>query len=739
MTYRSPHQPDLIIRMLAACTAILIAAFAVWRPSVATAADEAALITVLKSDAGQFEKATACRELSRIASAQAVPALAALLTDAQLAHMARYALETIPDPAASQALRDSLAKVDGRLLIGVMGSLGVRRDADAVEPLARRLSSAEQDVAQAAARALGQIGTVAAADALQAALNQAPAAIQPALCEGLFRCAETLAAEGQAGVSLAIFDRLRTLTTAARPIRVAALRGAILGRQNEGIALLLEALRGTDRPLTAAAVRTAMEMPGGQVTAALAAELPKLPADKQQLIIGALGQRGDAAAGPALLDIAIHGEPAVRLAAIRNLTRLGDANALSLLAELALSDQPELASAARESLGSFPGRDADAVIFGMLGHRDARVRGLAVEMIGLRTAAGAMAALFKAAADADETVRLAALRTLRDQAGPAELAALLKILVAARSPAETQAAEAALAGLVARQTSPVRGDVVIVKAQYGDLPEGTSADVTAKVAAFVADGAMAVEATNGNFGDPIHGVAKKLRIDYTVDGVAASKTVGEGQTLTFTATATPPAIVEGIGAALPGASGEAKVGLFRLLRAAGGAPALTLVKAAAADGDVTVREGAMRVLCEWPTPDALPPLVGLVEASPSRTIQVLALRGVARLTPQQDAPAAQKLATLKNALERAERVEEKRLVLSAAGQIGTADSLALVASHLTDPTLKEEACLAAVMIAEQLGPGHNDVVNAALRQVVKATGNAKLAAKAQALADKRKP
>ena len=56
-------------------------------------------VAVLKSDAPRKAKADACRELARIGGPDAVPALAELLTDEKLAHMARYALETIPDPS----------------------------------------------------------------------------------------------------------------------------------------------------------------------------------------------------------------------------------------------------------------------------------------------------------------------------------------------------------------------------------------------------------------------------------------------------------------------------------------------------------------------------------------------------------------------------------------------------------------------------------------------------------------
>ena len=67
-----------------------------------------------------------------IGTAESVPALAALLPDKDLSHMARYALERIPAPEAGAALRDALPKLSGALKVGVIGSLGVRRDAASV-------------------------------------------------------------------------------------------------------------------------------------------------------------------------------------------------------------------------------------------------------------------------------------------------------------------------------------------------------------------------------------------------------------------------------------------------------------------------------------------------------------------------------------------------------------------------------------------------------------------------------
>ena len=77
-----------------------------------------------------------------------------------------------------------------------------------------------------------------------------------------------------------IYDRLREVK-APHQVRAAALRGAILTRQTDGLPLLSTALHGDDFTLVLAAVRTAQEMPGSQVTRLLAGELAALPADRK--------------------------------------------------------------------------------------------------------------------------------------------------------------------------------------------------------------------------------------------------------------------------------------------------------------------------------------------------------------------------------------------------------------------------------------------------------------------------
>ncbi len=692
-----------LVRTLLVAGGLLLTA---GREAPAAAAEgEAAHIAVLESDAGFAEKAAACRALVRTGTAAAVPALAKLLEDEKLSDMARYALEPIPDPAVDAALRAALKRVSGRPLVGVIGSLGVRRDRAAVEPIAQRLRDADGDVAQAAARALGQIGSPAAAEALLAALPGSAGENRLAVIEGLLRSAEALQGAGgdaDRGRALAIFDNLGALPDSPHQVRAAALRGSVLLRGDGGIPVLMEALRGQDYALAAAAARTAMELPGGAATRALADALAALPEDRQLLALSALGRRADKGAVPAVLALARSGSVPARVAAVRTVGELGDASATAVLAALQRDPEAAVARAARETLAALAGPEVDAALLAQLAEADPAARAAAVELLAQRRTMGAMPALLKAAEDPDEDVRVRAARAVGDLGGADQFQPLIGLLLRAPSPASLRAVEDALGAICVREARPAPGRVTVRKALYGDLPAGPSADVTEKVQALVAAGTFAIEASNGNFGDPAPGIVKSMRLEYSVDGATEVKTVRENETVTITAGAAPAALSEALCAALPQASPAARRALLRVLRSARGPAALAAVRAATEDADPETRSEAVSVLCGWPTPAALEDILTLAEKAPESRTRILALRGAFRLVPLMDAPTEARLAVVKRAFPLAERKEEKLLALTALAGLPSPAALALAVPALENPDLKEEAALAVLTLAENL-------------------------------------
>ena len=183
---------------------------------------EARLAAVLATEAPRAAKDAVCRALKTVGTAASVPALAALLADENLSHMARYALERIPAPEAGQALVAALPKTSGKLKVGVLSSLGVRGEEASVAPLQALLADSDAAVAQAAAHALGGISSLTAGKALYTA--KPTPATQTAIADASMECAEKLLASGNKVAAKATYDKLLG-GSPSKQVQFAAQRG----------------------------------------------------------------------------------------------------------------------------------------------------------------------------------------------------------------------------------------------------------------------------------------------------------------------------------------------------------------------------------------------------------------------------------------------------------------------------------------------------------------------------------
>lgn len=408
----------------------------------ASAEKEKELIAILSSDAPGAEKAIACKQLAIHGSDAAVPELARLLPNPQLSSWARIALEAIPGSAADEALRKATSSLEGNLLVGTLNSIGVRRDTGAVELLAARLQDQNAEAASAAAVALGRIGNSAAAQSLRSALAIANAKVRSAVAEGCVLCAERVLAAGNAAEAAAIYDEVRKADVPRQRI-LEATRGAILARQSEGIALLLEQFQSADKGLFNIALSTAREFPGSEVDKALVAEMEKAKPDRAALIIQAMADRKETVVLPAILKAAVGGPKPVRLAAINALGQVGDASCLSELLTIVIEDDAELTQAAKGALANLPGDKIDAEIVARLSKPEGKIYPLLIELVGQRRIA-ATAPLLKALDQSDKAVRSSALTALGETVDLDGLPVLISQAVAPKHAEDAPVAQLAL-------------------------------------------------------------------------------------------------------------------------------------------------------------------------------------------------------------------------------------------------------------------------------------------------------
>jgi len=406
--------------------------------------DTAALVAVLKSDAEVFDKAKACQRLSIVGDESAVPALAALLADEKLANYARCALEGIPGPAADAALREALTRLDGLRLVGVLGSIGVRRDAAAVDPVTTLLRSDDPAILTAAARALGHIGTARSAKLLQETLARIKPELREAVGNACLICIQSLAKQGETDKALALCVAVESADLPEH-ITSAATYQAILAQGEDGLPRLVKLLDSEDEARFRLALRAARQL-GRDVGASgkLVDRFQKLSPPRQALVLIALRDLGDKASLPTVMEAARTGQPEVRVEAIRALAQLGDATVVPVLLEAATQSDERIATAARGTLAVLESGEIDAAIVKLLAGDDAQTRRMAIDMAGQRQIASATPALFKLAGSTDATIRPAAIRALGSTARIDDLPRLIDLATGALGADDFETARSAL-------------------------------------------------------------------------------------------------------------------------------------------------------------------------------------------------------------------------------------------------------------------------------------------------------
>jgi len=607
---------------------------------------EMELLTILRSDAAGAEKAIACKQLAIYGSAASVADLAKLLPDLQLSSWARIALENIPGPEVDEALRTATNSLEGRLLVGTINSIGVRRDAAAVSALFEKLKSSDAEVASAAAVALGRIGNAEAVQILRPALVAAPADVRTAVAEACVLCAERMLSEGHAADAIALYDEIRNSEVPAQRI-IEATRGAILARGNDGIPLLLEQLQSPNKIMFQLALGTAREFPGNELDGQLAAELAKAEPSRAALIVQAMADRPETVVLAAVLKAAEQGPLPVRLSAINALARVGNVSCLPALLKIATEKDPELAASAQATLSAtsavvaatglgtelaasaqatlsaLPGDDVDAQIISLLDGAKGKSYPLLLTVVGKRRIE-AVPALLKAVANSDAAVRSAALIALGETVSLKDLNVLVSQVV-----------------------SPKNAD----------------------------DAAVAQQALK-----------------------AASIRMADRE-----ACATQLAAAVEKSKAVP-----TKIVLLQILGSMGGTKALETIGNAAKSNDPQLQDSSSRLLGEWMTEDAAPVLLDLAKIQ-TNPYQVRAMRGYIRIARQFVLPDEQRLAMCQKAFDESRQVAEKKLVLDVLKRYPSIDGMKLAIKAMQVPELKDDATQATLLIAQKLSGKGVDV------------------------------
>ncbi len=382
-----------------------------------------------------------------------MPAVSKLLAKPELVDVAIYALVNNRSPEAAKALRDAVAKASGNARVALVQALGERRDATAVAVI-QPLLTADAETARAAATALGMIGTKDAAQALVAAKTTAP------VVRGLIRAGEMLVEAGDLPAAEAAFLKV-TQSDAPLPVMAAGLRGLAVSGSPAALSMALVAATGNDLYIAKQGARLAAILKDPETIAKFTAAYSSLPPEVQAVVLTALGDRGDQAAGPLVVQALESPVLDVKKAAIAASLEIAGAAAVEPLLVLAIGDDKELKALAHEALSRLAGAEVEEQILANAKAGQPAVRLEMIDLIASRPLRRGLASLLEVTRDEDPKIATAAWKSVERMAGPADYEALVKLLLGLSPTGPRGAAESAVitcarrVGDAARSVAPL--------------------------------------------------------------------------------------------------------------------------------------------------------------------------------------------------------------------------------------------------------------------------------------------
>lgn len=417
--------------------------------------------------------------------------------------------------------------------------------------------------------------------------------------------------------------------------------------------------------------------------------------------------------------------PLLQSAGLRGLALVDPDEALSRLTPIVVGgESPELWPAALTILREISGDAAGAMIADAVGGAPADRAPFLIDVLADRGDRGAMPALLMALESSHAPVRAAALRALQTLGGEPAITPITQ---------RAASADANERKLIVETLARIPGIDDAILARLG--PSEPPASRAVLIAASSRRSADGEDAFFDALLDPHADVqqagwealAEHTTLDHLVELVALlNESRGPTREIAETAMVAIARRAdrgdERIASSLAeNASGtpSLRASLIRILGRLGTPRAMHELRGAIADPSDDVVDAAVRQLAEWPSSDALDVLVEVASRPRQPVHAILATRGFARLVRKSPGGLSpdEVLARIERVLALPLRVEERRLVVSAAGECGSARAMSVIRPLLKDAELRPAAAASLAAAAARALADDPDGADAALEEL----------------------
>ena len=392
-------------------------------------------LELLRTEISLAGKQFICKQLSLMGSEKAIPVLTEMLLDKTTSDMARYALERIPGTAVDEALRGALSGTDGLIKIGIINTLGQRRDLESVPLIRGLIYGPDPEIAQTSIAALGQITGPEATAALAEAKDKTTGTLRLLVLDAYLKCADQLMIKGELSSAYTIYQQLYS-PQEPNPIRIGALRGMVYSRPADSEDIIVTAIKEAEPEIQSGAIMLVHELPESDEIGKIVRTLPTLSIASQVQLLTALGFRGDSAYRETVLSATQSTDPEVQIAAIRAMKTVGSESDVGLLVNIAAGKKGAESDAARESLYLLKGAAVDETILSSIPKADPKAKVELIRSTGSRKISASVNVLLETAKEPDTDVRVESINSLKILGDQRHLPSLIELLVNAKTEKE---------------------------------------------------------------------------------------------------------------------------------------------------------------------------------------------------------------------------------------------------------------------------------------------------------------
>lgn len=533
---------------------------------------------------------------------------------------------------------------------------------------------------------------------------------------------------------------------------------------SEALARLIEAAGSADASESRAARAAMARLRGHGVEHAmmeLAADASATIGTRREMI-RMLADRRAAGAAAVMLKAVREPDKELRMCALRGLAAVAetsDAPAVLDLVKIA-GDDSERDEAAR-ALAAISGRAGDAgqtagLIVAAIDKFDGAPRAALLRILGGVGGEAALEAARRALTVSDEAARDAAVRALSEWPDASPIEDMLKLASEGRDEIHRALAVGAYARMVGLKPGLAPEETSDMYEKAADLAErdeerraisAMRRDMIRSLASRNPPGAVGVMLKTARDKDQelrMSALRGLCAVAATADGPAVMELVNTAASDLERDEAVNALVAIGrrqddsgktaglIVSAVEKNDGSARAALVRALGRVGGGAALDAARRAMAGSDETARDAAVRALSEWSDASPMDDLLALAVDGKSDIHRILALGGYARMIALKPGLKPDEMCDLyENAMELAERDEERRLILGMLGKVPDPRALKYLETTLEEHVLLGEESLvpeieaAYVDVAVSLAKTHPREAREALQQFCGASKNEK--------------